>query len=127
MEHIHDRIPVILTPELFDEWLDADNHDFAGLQALLVSCATEGSAAYPVNPAINRGNVEGADYIEPLKSASQTFSVYECSGSGLGHNQPVTFSPQRALERRQLCASSCANMLIRYLVDVLALWVTRRA
>jgi hypothetical protein len=27
----------------------------------------------------------------------------------------------------QLCASSCANMLIRYSVDVLALWVTRRA
>ena len=29
--------------------------------------------------------------------------------------------------RPELCASSCANMLIRYLVDVLALWVTRRA
>jgi hypothetical protein len=28
---------------------------------------------------------------------------------------------------QQLCASSCANMLIGYSVDVLALWVTRRA
>jgi len=27
----------------------------------------------------------------------------------------------------KLCASSCANMLIRYSVDVFALWVTRRA
>jgi putative SOS response-associated peptidase YedK len=36
MKPIHDRMPVILPPEAWDQWLDPKNEDTAALQALLV-------------------------------------------------------------------------------------------
>ena len=32
---IHDRMPVILKPAAFDDWLDPDNHDIDALQDIL--------------------------------------------------------------------------------------------
>ncbi len=35
MEAIHNRQPVVLEPEVWDQWLDPSNHDRAGLERLL--------------------------------------------------------------------------------------------
>jgi putative SOS response-associated peptidase YedK len=67
MAPIHDRMPVILSPEHFDAWLDPDNADVDRLRGLLLPCDPGMMAAHPVSAAINRGTVEGPECIKPLE------------------------------------------------------------
>jgi putative SOS response-associated peptidase YedK len=63
MAGIHNRMPVILAPESFDEWLDPTNHqDSARLQRLLLPCEPSGMEACLVGPV--KG--DGPQLIEPL-------------------------------------------------------------
>ena len=66
MAPIHDRMPVILPAEQHDAWLDPENRDTDTLQELLQPCPTASMSAYPVSPAINRGNVDGEQCVEPV-------------------------------------------------------------
>lgn len=50
MESIHNRMPVILAPERFPEWLDPRNQDTVSLQRLLMPCDFSHMAADPVRP-----------------------------------------------------------------------------
>lgn len=50
MAGIHDRMPVILTPGNFDEWLDPANQDSGRVHRLLVPCDQTLMEAYPVGP-----------------------------------------------------------------------------
>jgi len=68
MAPIHDRMPAILAPEQFDDWLDPGNHDTAALTAMLMPSRPELLSAYPVSPAINSGRVEGPVCVEPVNS-----------------------------------------------------------
>ena len=67
MAPIHDRMPVILSPDQFDLWLDPDNPDLDGLRGLMQPCDSDRMAAHPVSPAINRGTVEGPECIKPFE------------------------------------------------------------
>lgn len=62
MEGIHDRMPVVLAPQHFQEWLDPTNQNTGALQRLLVPCDISQMAIYPVNPL--KG--DGPDLIRPL-------------------------------------------------------------
>lgn len=53
MANIHDRMPVLLAPADWDEWLDPDNDDGPGLQRLLVPAPNALLAAYPVSDSVN--------------------------------------------------------------------------
>jgi putative SOS response-associated peptidase YedK len=66
MAPIHDRMPVILTPGVWDAWLGAKNSSTEALKGLLVPAPAEGMAAYPVSSAVNRAGVEGEELILPL-------------------------------------------------------------
>lgn len=66
MAPIHDRMPAILRPEQYDAWLDPGNSDAGSLEAMIGPCSSESMCAFPVSPAINRGDVEGAACIEPM-------------------------------------------------------------
>jgi putative SOS response-associated peptidase YedK len=66
MAPIHDRMPVILPAEQHDAWLDPENRDTDTLQELLQPCPATSMNADPVSPAINRGNIEGEQCIEPV-------------------------------------------------------------
>jgi putative SOS response-associated peptidase YedK len=66
MAPIHDRMPVILPAEQHDAWLDPENRDTGALQELLQPCLATSMNADPVSPAINRGNIEGEQCIEPV-------------------------------------------------------------
>lgn len=66
MAEIHDRMPVILTPEAETAWLDRHNHDIPSLMKLLRPYDSEQMRAYPVSPAV--GNVRN-DYKELIKEA----------------------------------------------------------
>ncbi len=53
MEPLHERMPVILSPNDFADWLDGENRDKAALQELLKPCAEELLETYPVTPLVN--------------------------------------------------------------------------
>jgi putative SOS response-associated peptidase YedK len=62
MEGIHNRMPVILSTEHFDEWMDPANQNSPRLQRLLVPCDPARMMAYAVGPV--RG--DGPELIVPI-------------------------------------------------------------
>lgn len=53
MKPIHERMPVILPEQHFDEWLEPELDDVAKLQIFLVPCECEVMEAYPVSTVVN--------------------------------------------------------------------------
>lgn len=66
MQSLHDRMPVILAPGDYTQWLDPDNHDTAALKQLLVPAPDEGLAEWPVSRQLNNPRHEGPECAEPL-------------------------------------------------------------
>ena len=64
---VHDRMPVVLPPSTWDEWLDPANDDMDDLTRLLVPAAADVLERVPVGPAV--GNVANDDpsLIEPVE------------------------------------------------------------
>jgi putative SOS response-associated peptidase YedK len=60
---IHDRMPVVLDEESWDEWLDPANHDLDALGALLVPAPDEWVEAYPVSTRVNSPRNNDADLV----------------------------------------------------------------
>jgi putative SOS response-associated peptidase YedK len=53
MQPIHDRMPVILSTETWDTWLDAANTNKQGLQTLLNQYPADEMTAWPVGTVVN--------------------------------------------------------------------------
>ncbi len=64
MATIHDRMPVILSPDDYDRWLDPDVTDPAEVQDLLKPYAGE-MQAYPVSSAVNSPRNNGPELLIP--------------------------------------------------------------
>jgi putative SOS response-associated peptidase YedK len=62
----HDRMPVILSPNDYNAWLDPQTTDAEKLRYLFEPCHVEELTAYPVNPVVNSARHEGADCIEAV-------------------------------------------------------------
>jgi len=54
MAPIHDRMPVLLAPKDWDQWLDHSNDDVDALQPLLVPAPNSLLNAYPVSTEVNK-------------------------------------------------------------------------
>ena len=67
--HVHDRMPVIITPDAYAEWLDPDNAATDRLARLLVPCEAPGLQARPVSRRVNDARNQGADLLEWLGTA----------------------------------------------------------
>ena len=67
--HVHDRMPVIITPDAYAEWLDPDNAATDRLARLLVPCEARGLQARPVSRRVNDARNQGADLLEWLGTA----------------------------------------------------------
>jgi putative SOS response-associated peptidase YedK len=65
MATIHDRMPVIVAPERYAEWLDRGNHDATRLQPLLDPYPAERMQAHAVGKAVSNARNEGAELIVP--------------------------------------------------------------
>ena len=63
---IHDRMPMVIDPARWGDWLDPANGDAAHVHALLAPAAASGLASYPVGTAVNYVRNNGPALIEPL-------------------------------------------------------------
>jgi putative SOS response-associated peptidase YedK len=66
---LHNRMPVVLAPEAWPEWLGEKPVDEAHLKALLAPYPSDGMICWPVSPRV--GNVKNNDpsLIEPIAAA----------------------------------------------------------
>src|SRR3954463_3986607 len=63
---IHDRMPLMLTPDRYDAWLDPDNRDHDALLDLLQPATPGLPEAYPVSTLVPNVANNGPELIEPL-------------------------------------------------------------
>jgi putative SOS response-associated peptidase YedK len=68
MESLHDRMPVILSDEDYDRWLDPKNEDVAALQDLLRPYPAEEMAAFPISTLVNSPRNDRPECIERLSA-----------------------------------------------------------
>ena len=66
MAEIHDRMPVIIAPDNYSEWLDPGVTDVSRLQALAVPYPERLMEAYPVSTRVNSPSNEGAELVERI-------------------------------------------------------------
>ncbi|HLT21357.1 MAG TPA: SOS response-associated peptidase [Thermomicrobiales bacterium] len=67
MAQLHDRMPVILEPEEWDRWLDAELTDAEALADLLDPAEDHVIAYHPVTPDVGNVRNNRPDLIEPLE------------------------------------------------------------
>ncbi len=64
---IHDRMPMVIEPERWAEWLDPAANDPADLMALLAPAASGGLTSYPVSQAVNSVRNNSPELIERVE------------------------------------------------------------
>lgn len=64
---VHDRMPVILAPSAYDQWLDPQVKDPAALMPLLQSYPAEEMMAYPVSTLVNNPRNDHPENIAPAE------------------------------------------------------------
>jgi len=67
--HVHDRMPVIIPPDAYAEWLDPDNVATDRLTRLLAPCEAPGLQARAVSRRVNDARNQGDGLLELLGSA----------------------------------------------------------
>jgi putative SOS response-associated peptidase YedK len=72
MQPVHDRMPVLLAPEEWAEWLDPHNTDIESLQRLLVPAPDDVLTMHPVSTGVNNVRNKGAELIEQISPAAPT-------------------------------------------------------
>ena len=66
---IHDRMPMVIEPDRWADWLDPAASDPADLQALLAPAAASGLVSYPVSTAVNSVRNNGPELIKRVELA----------------------------------------------------------
>jgi putative SOS response-associated peptidase YedK len=64
--HIHDRMPLMLTPDRYEQWLDPRVNATDDLLALLEPAAPGRLEAYPVSTLVSNVKNNGPELLEPL-------------------------------------------------------------
>jgi putative SOS response-associated peptidase YedK len=67
LEPVHNRMPVILPPEVWDTWLDPENTDAERLKELLVPAPDDLLACWPVDPSVGNVRNNHPELTEPLE------------------------------------------------------------
>jgi putative SOS response-associated peptidase YedK len=68
MRTLHDRMPVIMPPKVYDRWLDSATQDLDALKGLLRPYPSEEMAAYPVSAYVNNPRHEGPKCVESAEA-----------------------------------------------------------
>jgi putative SOS response-associated peptidase YedK len=61
---LHDRMPVIISPENYDSWLDPSIRDPAALAPLLAPCPPDKLTAHPVSRRVNDPSVDDPNLLD---------------------------------------------------------------
>lgn len=69
MAKLHDRMPVVLPPSAWEEWLDPSNDDVDTLGKLLVPAPNQLITTYPISTEVNSVRNKGAHLIDPADPA----------------------------------------------------------
>ena len=78
MDGIHDRMPVILSPDTFDVWLDPDNDEIPELVSLLRAAPDGTLSHHPVSPRVGNVRNNDAGLVDPVpESRAQTPSLFD--------------------------------------------------
>jgi putative SOS response-associated peptidase YedK len=86
---IHDRTPMVIAPESWDDWLDPANNDRELLLATMqpaTSSGTGGLTSHPVSTAVNSVRNNGPDLIAALPSQQPPDGDPGAGGSGSGRD-----------------------------------------
>jgi putative SOS response-associated peptidase YedK len=67
---VHERMPVVLSPESYGEWLDTDVRGVEALKELLRPYPSSEMIAYPVSSRVNSPQHQGVELIEQLATNS---------------------------------------------------------
>lgn len=67
LKSIHNRMPVVLPPEVWDTWLDPANEDADSLEKLLVPAPDDLLELYPVSTEVNSVKNNGPQLLDPLE------------------------------------------------------------
>jgi putative SOS response-associated peptidase YedK len=78
--HIHDRMPMVIDPASWGDWLDPANHEVSDLRSLLVPAAVSGLRTYPVSTAVNSVRNNGPSLIEPAAPPSTSTATPLATG-----------------------------------------------
>ena len=70
LRRLHERMPVVLPPDVWDAWLDPAHDDVEALCGLLTP--REGFAAYPVTTLVNNVRNNGPELLDPLPADDGT-------------------------------------------------------
>lgn len=68
LKSVHDRMPVILKSESYDEWLDTKLKDTAKLQELLKPYSAKEMDSYAVSKSVNIPETNSPELVKPLNS-----------------------------------------------------------
>jgi putative SOS response-associated peptidase YedK len=63
---MHDRMPVIVTPDKYDVWLDPDVTDFDAIRDILKPYDASLMRRYPVSRRLNNSKIDDAEAASPL-------------------------------------------------------------
>ena len=64
---VHNRMPLILKPEAFDEWLDPENKEPGKIEEILKKGCVQNLKRYPISKRVNNVGNNSKECIEPLK------------------------------------------------------------
>jgi putative SOS response-associated peptidase YedK len=81
---IHDRMPMVIQPDRWADWLDPAGDDPADVMPLLVPAAAQGLVSYPVSTAVNSVRNNGPQLTERVLP----------DGAGLAGQASLDFAPE---------------------------------
>jgi putative SOS response-associated peptidase YedK len=87
---IHDRMPMVIGPARWTDWLDPGNTDRADLMALLAPALSSGLTSYPVSMDVNSVRNNGPSLIEPLAAEPGQTAASGPPGNGNPDIRPVS-------------------------------------
>jgi putative SOS response-associated peptidase YedK len=70
VKEVHNRMPLILKPESYDEWLNPENNQPDKLEQILKTGFISDLKSYPVSKLVNRVGNNMQECMEPLKDGS---------------------------------------------------------